>query len=156
MTTQQQFHPGAFALQLTIDLSNEVERELTRLLGLHLTDFRALSALSRLSPQGPVTVGRLADQLGASPATTTAIVNRLEQGGYVERERTERDRRLVHVRVTTAGSRRVMAAMAPLMVAVSDHLWALPREDQRAVLDFLGVVHDHLQAHIETMSAQEA
>ena len=155
MTTQQ-FHPGAFALQATIDLSNEVERELTRLLGLHLTDFRALSALSRLSTAGPVTVGQLADQLGASPATTTAIVNRLERSGYVERERTRRDRRLVHVRVTTPGSRRVMEAMAPLMAAVSDHLWALPRDDQRTVLDFLGVVRERMQAHIETMSEMQA
>lgn len=149
----QQFHPGAFALQVMIDLSNEIERELARLLGLHLTDYRALSALSTLSIAGPVTVGGLADQIGASRATTTAVVNRLERSGYVERERTEQDRRLVHVRLTTAATRRVMELMTPLMVEVSDHLWSLPPGDQQRVTDFLGVVHRVLRERVAALSA---
>ena len=71
--TPSQPHPAALALQGLFTLANETEREVARRLGLNLTDYRALSALAQ---SGPVTVGRLAEDLGATPATTTAIVSR--------------------------------------------------------------------------------
>lgn len=150
--TAPKYHPTAFTLQGIIDLSNELERELARLLGLNLTDYRALSMLAG---SGPVNVGGLADQLGASAATTTAIVNRLEHGGYVERERAEGDRRLVRVRVTDAGSRRVMKLMVPLIAATSDHLWSLSADAQAAVGDFFEIVRGQMREHLAVMAATE-
>ena len=63
------------ALQGLFSLANETEREVARKLGLNLTDYRALSTLAQ---SGPVTVGKLAEDLGATPATATAIVSRME------------------------------------------------------------------------------
>ena len=145
------FHPAAVGLQGLITLSNEIERELARALGLNLTDYRALSTLSSA---GPVTVGVLAERLGASAATTTAIVNRLETGGHVERRRVEGDRRLVEVAVTAPGYRRIMELMGPLMTATNEHLWSLPPGEQRAVADFFDVAHRHLREHLATLSSQ--
>ncbi|XTR51659.1 hypothetical protein ACOM2C_16595 [Pseudarthrobacter sp. So.54] len=70
--TASQHHPATLALQSLFTLANETEWEIARGMGLNLTDFRALSVLGL---SGPVTVGKLAEELGATPATTTAIVS---------------------------------------------------------------------------------
>lgn len=150
--TPSQLHPATYALQGLIVLSNEIERELARVLGLNLTDYRALSALTVLGASGPVTVGRLAEQVGATPATATVIVRRLEARGYVHRERADGDRRQVHVRVAPAGYQRIMELMGPLMVETNDHLWSLPADEQQVVADFLTVAQGHLRHQVDTLS----
>lgn len=145
-------HPAALALQGLIGLSNEIERELARVLGLNPTDYRALAALAALAASGPVTVGRLAGQLGVTPATATVIVNRLERHGYALRERADGDRRQVHVRVAPAGYQRIMALMGPLMAETNDHLWALPADDQRVVADFLEAAQGQLRRQVDALS----
>ena len=121
--TASSYHPAALALQGLFTLANETEREIARSLGLNLTDYRALSALAQ---SGPVTVGKLAEDLGATPATTTAIVSRMEARGYMERHRNTEDRRQVQVSVTPAASHEIMNLMRPLMTATNEHLQALP------------------------------
>ena len=147
------FHQAAFALQELITLANEIERELARLLGLNLTDYRALSALAAA---GPVTIGTLAERLGTTPATTTAIVNRLETGGHVQRERNAEDRRQVGVRATTSGLGRIMGLMAPLMIATNDYIQSLPADEQRVVADFLAAALGQMRDQLAAMSALES
>ena len=101
MTAAQQ-HPATLALQSLFTLANETEREIARVMGLNLTDYRALSALAQ---SGSVTVGKLAEDLGATPATTTAIVSRMEARGYVERHRNTEDRRQVCLLYTSPSPR---------------------------------------------------
>ena len=145
--TASQHHPATLALQSLFTLANETEWEIARGMGLNLTDFRALSALGL---SGPVTVGTLAEELGATPATTTAIVSRLESRGYVARHRSTDDRRQVQVNATATSFTRIMSLMLPLMTATNEHLQALPAADQRVVTDFLNtaqrLMHDHLHA----------
>jgi DNA-binding MarR family transcriptional regulator len=52
---------------------------------------------------GSLTMGRLADLLGVSMSNVTGLVDRMEERGLVERLRPSDDRRVVHVRPTTAG-----------------------------------------------------
>lgn len=151
--TRTPYHPGVLALQGLIALSNEIERELTRRLGLNLTDYRALSALSS---SGPVTVGTLADHLGATPATTTAIVNRLESGGHVRRQRVDGDRRQVRVSVTPHAFQRIMDLMSPLMDATNAYIWSLPPEHRRVVEDFLDSAQQQMRTHLHALSDEEA
>ena len=152
MTASQQ-HPATLALQSLFTLANETEREIARVMGLNLTDYRALSALAQ---SGPVTVGKLAEDLGATPATATAIVSRMEARGYVARHRNTEDRRQVQVSVTPAASRGIMNLMRPLMTATNDHITTLPADHQAVVADFLDVAQHLMQDHLHTLSEKDA
>jgi DNA-binding MarR family transcriptional regulator len=56
-----------------------------------------LAALSHLQEAGPMTLGRLGERLSMSPGAVTALVDRLERRGHVERFPNPKDR--------TAGAR---------------------------------------------------
>jgi DNA-binding MarR family transcriptional regulator len=57
-----------------------------------------LDCLDLLSQQGPLSPSALARRAGLHPATITGILDRLERGGWVARERDAGDRRAVVVR----------------------------------------------------------
>ncbi|MCB5283451.1 MarR family transcriptional regulator [Arthrobacter sp. AL08] len=152
MTASKQ-HPATLALQSLFTLANETEREIARGMGLNLTDFRALSALEI---SGQVTVGQLAEQLGTTPATTTAIVSRLESRGYVARHRSTEDRRRVHVRPTPASFTAITGLMQPLMIASNEHLRLLPAANQTVIADFLHVAQGMMRHHLHALSEKDA
>jgi DNA-binding MarR family transcriptional regulator len=58
-------------------------------------DFDCLEVINRYGPLSPSAVAR---RLGLHPATMTGILDRLERGGWVARERDPADRRAVVVR----------------------------------------------------------
>ena len=72
-----------------------------------------LHALSTLEARGPLSMGRLADELDVSVASVTGIVDRLEERGLIERRPQPSDRRVIEVHVTEAG-RQVFAHLAEL------------------------------------------
>jgi len=69
----------------------------TELVGLGPTDMKALD-LARAEQQ--LTAGRLAQITGLSTSATTAVLDRLERRGFVERRRDPHDRRKVVVVAT--------------------------------------------------------
>lgn len=82
-----------------------------RALGLGPADLRCLDWLA----DGPKTAGVLATATGLRPAATTALIDRLEAKGLVERVRDEGDRRRVLVRMTEQGMTATYAMYAPLV-----------------------------------------
>ncbi len=82
-----------------------------RALGLGPADLRCLDWLA----DGPKTAGVLATATGLRPAATTALIDRLEAKGLVERVRDDTDRRRVLVRMTDEGMRSTYAMYAPLV-----------------------------------------
>ena len=82
-----------------------------RALGLGPADLRCLDWLA----DGPKAAGVLATATGLRPAATTALIDRLENKGLVERVPDETDRRRVLVRMTEAGARSTYAMYAPLV-----------------------------------------
>lgn len=82
--------------------------------GLHPTDFRALTAIVQAESTGrPMTVRRLVDELDLTPAAVTYAVDRLESAGHVRRERGERDRRTVVLRLAQHGRDVAVAFFTP-------------------------------------------
>ncbi len=73
---------------------------------------RQFSALRYLLDAGPLTIGQLRDYLYISNSTTSELVSRLEDVGYVTRTRCKRDNRVVFVDLTSSG--REIAEHAPL------------------------------------------
>lgn len=64
-----------------------------------------VSILDHLDEIEPTTVMDLARHMGVTAATMSLAIDRLERKGYVVRLKDAKDRRRVHVRLTTAGVR---------------------------------------------------
>jgi DNA-binding MarR family transcriptional regulator len=54
---------------------------------------------------GEMTMSRLADVMNVSDSSATGLVDRMEERGFLQRDRVPADRRVVVVRVTDAGER---------------------------------------------------
>src|SRR5215207_5479243 len=80
-------------------------------LGLNRTDLRGLDWLF----DGPLAVGELGAATGLTSAATTALIDRLEQKGFVARVRDAADRRKVLIEMTAQGRQRVGAFYGPLV-----------------------------------------
>jgi DNA-binding MarR family transcriptional regulator len=78
------------AIQLSL-----LNHQVTTNLALKDVDLHCLDLINREGPLGPTTLARRA---GMHPATITGILDRLERGGWVIRERDQSDRRAVVVR----------------------------------------------------------
>jgi DNA-binding MarR family transcriptional regulator len=59
--------------------------------------------LERLDSEGPLKVSQIAEILGYTPGAITALADKLAAFGFVERERTEEDRRVVYLGITPEG-----------------------------------------------------
>ncbi len=60
--------------------------------------------LKLLSLKGKCTVTELAEEMRVKPSAITAMVDRLHKNGLVLRERDEKDRRVVYIQISDAGS----------------------------------------------------
>ena len=100
--------------QLTL-LSNQIsqllDRKLTRRHGLGLTDFMALSALAA-KPDRSIRMQELADEIGVNQSTLSRVATRLEQAGLVARRTSEADRRGIHIALTDSGRTSFDESMA--------------------------------------------
>src|ERR1700745_294307 len=63
-------------------------------IGINVTD---LNCLNIVALTGPMTAGELARATGLTTASITGVLDRLEDGGFVRRERDPEDPRPVHV-----------------------------------------------------------
>ncbi len=88
----------------SVALEMEVSRDdFARQQGIHPTDLRALTLLLDAARTGTeATPSWLARRLGMPSAATTAVIDRLEGAGLVERQRDSPDRRRVRLAVTGA------------------------------------------------------
>ncbi|WP_082685547.1 MarR family winged helix-turn-helix transcriptional regulator [Ferroacidibacillus organovorans] len=66
------------------------------------------------------TVSRLAEKLEVNPSAITVMLDRLEQHNYVARMRDGKDRRVVHIHLTTEGSEK-MAQVLDVRKRVVEH-----------------------------------
>jgi DNA-binding MarR family transcriptional regulator len=64
-----------------------------------------LNVLTLLEADGPLSMSHLAEGLDVSLASTTGIVDRMEQRGLVERRRDSDDRRVVIVHLAAGGTK---------------------------------------------------
>ena len=88
------------------------------------------SILDHLDEIEPTTVLELARHMGVTAGTMSIAIDRLERRGYVVRLKDAKDRRRVHVRLTTAGV-RVREATSVLDPQRVEALIARLRDDER-------------------------
>lgn len=84
-------------------------------IGINVTD---LNCLNLLALRGQLTAGELARATGLTTASITGVLDRLEEAGFVRRERDAHDRRRVVIHLDPArGVRDVAPVFAPVIEA---------------------------------------
>ena len=103
-------------------------------IGINVTD---LNCLNIVALTGPMTAGELARQTGLTTASITGVLDRLEEGGFVRRERDPKDRRRVIVNLNPGpGLREIGPTFGPLVKAWRAAAASYSDEELRLLLDF--------------------
>ncbi|MBB6174927.1 DNA-binding MarR family transcriptional regulator [Nocardiopsis mwathae] len=118
--------------------------------GVNITDVTCLGALDK---NGPMTPGELADHTGLSRGgAITAVVDRLERAGFVQRRRDSRDRRKVIVELLRDGAyARLAETFDSLGHAYADVIGGHTKEERDLLLEFNRRVNTRLQERISEL-----
>jgi DNA-binding MarR family transcriptional regulator len=98
------------------------------------------SILDHLDEIEPTTVMDLAAHMGVTAATMSLSIDRLERKGYVVRLKDAKDRRRVHVRLTTAGVRVREASSVLDAQRVTDMVARLSDDERTRAIEGLGLL----------------
>lgn len=79
-------------------------KRLVKTSGLSIPQLLVMQSVRR---HGDVAIGIIANDVCLSQATVTTIIDRLESQGYLRRERSQQDRRIVHVALTFLGDSKL-------------------------------------------------
>ncbi len=107
-------------------------KALTKSVGLTAAQLVLLKGIAEL---GEVTTTALSAYADISAATVVTILDNLEERGLIERYRSAHDRRIVHTRLTAAGTAKATAAPEPLGDAFADRLAALAAPERDAMVN---------------------
>lgn len=94
-------------------------------------------ALRACAALGEVTTGRLSNEISLSQGTVTAILDRLEAKGLIERYRSATDRRVVHARITSDGLHVLSQTPTLLNNRFTKAFAQLPPEDREHMVGIL-------------------
>jgi DNA-binding MarR family transcriptional regulator len=115
-------------------------------IGINATD---LNCLNILSFSGQMTAGELARATGLSTASITGVVDRLEEAGYVRRERDPRDRRRVVIRLMLeAALRDVASVFLPLMRDWQEMAAHYSDDELRLIVGYYDRMEEILRGHL--------
>jgi DNA-binding MarR family transcriptional regulator len=98
-----------------------------------------LDCLDLISREGPLTPSTLARRTGLHPATMTGILDRLQRGGWITRERDPEatDRRAVMIRALRDRSAEVFQAYSGMNTTMDAVLAEYSAADLELLVDFL-------------------
>ena len=109
-------------------------RELVRTTGLTAPQLLLLQTIQEL---GRVGVGELAQHMSLSQATVTSILDRLEDRGYLKREKAVEDKRKVYAVFTAKGLAAVKDAPVPLQESFVAQFRDLASWEQHQIISSL-------------------
>ena len=96
-----------------------------------------LECLNLVHNEGPLTPSVLARRAGLHPATITGVLDRLERGGWVVRERDAGDRRAVLIRALRERNSELFGLLSGMNTAMADILSDYSTDELRVIADFL-------------------
>ena len=123
-------------------------------LGLHQTDQECLDLLDWAEP---LTAGQLAGHLGLTSGAVTGLIDRLEAGGWVRRERDPSDRRRVLVHLSHERDGELSPLYQQMSETIDAYRGALSDEDLATVVRFLEFANEMMAeatAHARRLAAE--
>ena len=108
-----------------------------------------LVCLLQIADRGPMSSRELSRLVSLSPATLVGIIDRLENKGFIVRERCDRDRRVINLRATEAGQQLAAASPSPLQDSLADALVKLPDDERETIALALRKVADLMEFGLE-------
>jgi DNA-binding MarR family transcriptional regulator len=115
-------------------------------------EFDVLAELRRAGQPYELTPGQMTAQMLVSSGTMTNRIDRLQAAGLVKRREDPSDGRVTRVRLTTAGRKRVDAALADLLQRQAELLAHLTPERCQVAAAFLAEVLEPLEMAVSTQS----
>ena len=113
-----------------------------------------VAALEHLQAAGPMTPGRLGGRLSMSPAAVTALVDRLERRGHVERMPNPEDRRSALVRETERGLRDSLEHLRPYIEEMCGIEESFSEEERAVISRFLKAATEATNQHVDRLSKE--
>lgn len=107
--------------------------------GLHTTD---LECLDLIYLRKQATAGELAAATGLTSGAVTALIDRLESTGYVERVPDAEDRRRIQVRIRPTAVEPIKAVYAPIQKQMFKLWSSYSARDLKVIADFLSRSRD--------------
>jgi DNA-binding MarR family transcriptional regulator len=98
------------------------------------TDLECLDLIARCGPLSP---SALAQRSGLHPATITGILDRLERGGWITRDRDPSDRRAVVIRALRSRGAEILSLYAGMNASLDQICASYSDHELEAIGDFL-------------------
>ena len=133
----EHYEPSRIEMAVRAFIANAIlfNHQVAQRLGLGASDGQFMHLLQ---VHGPLTPGQLAELSGLTTGTVTGVIDRLEQGGFVRRERDASDRRKVLVKLD---EEQLGRKMAPLYAGQTEILaevaGSFDAKQRDAIADFL-------------------
>lgn len=134
------------ALRRILRKISQHSRQLSRDAGLTVPQLLCLRVIGRAEPKSEVTAARISEAIQLSPATVSRILDRLEKGELIVRERRSADRRKVCLSLTDAGRRKIHELPTPLQEQFVARMQALPVGEQSQLLGALEKIVEMMEA----------
>ena len=94
------------------------------------SQFAVLEALYHL---GSLTQGEIGSKILKSTSNITTVIDNLERAGLVRRERDAKDRRVIHIHLTEAGSQKIEAVFPGHVAALVEEFSVLSASEQQTL-----------------------
>ncbi len=119
--------------KVNVCMSRELDHRVEAAHGMSLSSLQALICLDE-APDGRMRMSDLADAAGLSRSGLTRLADRLEQGGFISRDRCCDDARGAFACLTDDGRKRVVAARSTYQEAVEALLTSHLTEQERDII----------------------
>ncbi|EST54696.1 MarR family transcriptional regulator [Brevibacillus panacihumi W25] len=120
-------------------------------MGLNATDHKCLDFLNRT---GPVTAGQLAQLTGLTTGAITSVIDRLEQAGYVIRDKDPNDRRRVVVKSVPEGAARISPLFQSVAQSTLQIISQYTDEELQLILNFIRQCNDMTLAEMNKLKEE--
>jgi DNA-binding MarR family transcriptional regulator len=114
----------------------------------------AAAVLRVLSAHDGISQRDLADAMHLSRPTITAMLQKMEQHGLIERWDDEADQRLTRIRLTPEGATQARAFSSSFAEYVDCTIGAMPEAERRELARLLGLLGDNIEGALKRHSAE--